>query len=128
MEEEWKKLYQYSDAKGFPTASYSNSVKASKVPKRLFEQCIPKCIPIGATNYTESMIKCASNCKNKTIESYQIFKGIYEDKLTNDGYMLEDQTKVKGSNPFEGLKENTRLTKVMKEFEVHTAPASSNYM
>ena len=128
MSDNWKDLYQYADAKGFPSMTYKNSVKASNVPKKLFEECIPRCFPVGAQSYNESMMKCASNCKSKTIESYQMFKGIYTDKLTDEGYVVDANSAKNNENPFEGMTENKRLMSAMKNFEIHTAPATPAYL
>ena len=59
---------------------------------------------------------------NKTIESYKIFKGIYEARLEDEGFILADESSIQSENPFEGMKTNTRLLNAMKDFEVHTAP------
>ena len=117
----WKELYQYSNAKGFPVSSYKNSVSTDKtVPKKLFEDWIPRCFPAGAQTYTESMMQWASNCKAKTAESFKMFKGIYSEKLQDDGFMMNAST---SENPFENMEANTRLQKTMQNFKVHTAPA-----
>ena len=128
MSNNWKELYQYSEAKGFPTVDYQDAVKNNKVPRELYEQCIPKCFPVGAQEYNDSMMKCASNCKNKTAESYQMFKGIFTDRLTNDGYVMNKQAQEENENPFENMTENKRLLSAMKSFEVHTASPNPNYM
>eukprot|EP00345_Euplotes_harpa_P003705 CAMPEP_0168331252 /NCGR_PEP_ID=MMETSP0213-20121227/8220_1 /TAXON_ID=151035 /ORGANISM="Euplotes harpa, Strain FSP1.4" /LENGTH=68 /DNA_ID=CAMNT_0008334987 /DNA_START=245 /DNA_END=451 /DNA_ORIENTATION=+ len=68
------------------------------------------------------MMRCASNCKSKIIEGYQMFKGVYTDKLTNDGYSLNEH------NETEDMRSNKRMLNAMKDFEVHTATPSSNYV
>ena len=128
MSTDWMNNYQYINAKGFPSSTYQNTVKASKVPKKLFEQCIPKCFPPGASTYSESMMKCASNCKTKIIESYQMFNSVYTDRLSDEGYVLNEDSKEFETNSFKDMKVNQRLLNAKQNFEIHTIPDTSKFM
>ena len=89
MSDNWKQMYQYSENKGFPTTTYQKSVSKGNVPKKLFEECIPRCFPVGAQAYDSKMMKCASNCKSKTVESYNAFKEIFRERLGEDGFVTD---------------------------------------
>jgi hypothetical protein len=65
------------------------------------------------------MYKCASNCKSKTSESFRMFKGIFTERLTSEGFVVNSSNV---ENPFEDLTENKRLMSTMKNFDIQTVP------
>lgn len=108
-------------------SSLSGSSAPKNCPKKLLEQCIPLCFPIGATEHTDSMMKCAMNCKRKTLESFQEFKDTYKSKLEDDGYVLSANSLKNDENPFKDMSINPRLESAKKNFTVHTASKVSAY-
>ncbi|CAI2381858.1 unnamed protein product [Moneuplotes crassus] len=108
--------------------SKPDAATVRNAPKKLYEECFPRCFPQGATEYTDSMMQCAMNCKSKLSQSFLSFKETYRERLEDDGYVIDGDSYQNNQNPFLGMKSNPRMLNVKKNFKVEMAPASSNYV
>ena len=57
-----------------------------------------------------------------------MFNSVYTDRLVEEGFVLDKDSKEFGTNSFKDMKVNQRFLNVKQNFEIHTIPDTSKFM